>query len=297
MDSSAEEAVPRNGGAGRSDRARVPAKASARKEASERTILSAFPFLGGEQGVRQEASQNWRWVSGFGSHVALALCLFGFAWAASSYFSGGRSPLDALGRLFPASAPSPQELAERAERAELARAMQKMAADLHGVEASVEALRTAQQAQNAKGSAALDGLSSRLEAAKTATNAAIVSLAEKVDHLPREPDVKLAQVIERLDRLEHDLAKPAATAPVAEAPSKSQLVAGEGPGKPRLITNWVVRDVYDGAALLEGKHGTLEVVPGETIPGAGRVKSIERRGSGWIVITSEGIVDSIRDRF
>jgi hypothetical protein len=38
-------------------------------------------------------------------------------------------------------------------------------------------------------------------------------------------------------------------------------------------------------------------MPGETIPGAGTVKSIERRGAGWIVITSRGLVDSAHDGF
>ncbi|HET6375666.1 MAG TPA: hypothetical protein VFF88_06425, partial [Methylocella sp.] len=71
----------------------------------------------------------------------------------------------------------------------------------------------------------------------------------------------------------------------------------DAPKKPRLITNWIVREVYDGTALVESPRGAIEVAPGEMIPGAGRVKSIERRGSGWIVITSEGIVDSVRDRF
>jgi hypothetical protein len=64
-----------------------------------------------------------------------------------------------------------------------------------------------------------------------------------------------------------------------------------------LITNWVVRDVYDGVALVESPRGSIEVAPGEIIPGAGTVKSIERRGAGWIVITSRGLVDSARYSF
>jgi hypothetical protein len=41
----------------------------------------------------------------------------------------------------------------------------------------------------------------------------------------------------------------------------------------------------------------MEVAPGELIPGAGTVKSIERRGGAWIVITSRGLIDSARDRY
>ena len=69
-----------------------------------------------------------------------------------------------------------------------------------------------------------------------------------------------------------------------------KLAGAAEPGKPQVITAWVVRDVYDGVALLEGRRGTLEVVPGVSIPGAGVVKSIDRRGSGWTVTTTKGLV-------
>jgi hypothetical protein len=63
-----------------------------------------------------------------------------------------------------------------------------------------------------------------------------------------------------------------------------------------LISNWVVRDVYNGDALVESPRGSIEVVPGDIIPGAGTVKSIERRGAGC-VITNRGLVDSASDSF
>jgi hypothetical protein len=64
-----------------------------------------------------------------------------------------------------------------------------------------------------------------------------------------------------------------------------------------LISNWVVRDVYNGVALVESPRGSIEVVPGDIIPGAGTVKSIERRGAGWVVIQNRGLVDSASDSF
>ncbi|MGH6795809.1 MAG: hypothetical protein ACREDH_11610, partial [Methylocella sp.] len=76
-----------------------------------------------------------------------------------------------------------------------------------------------------------------------------------------------------------------------------QLGSLESASTPQLITNWVVRDVYGGIALVESPHGSIEVTPGESIPGAGTVKSIERRGGGWIVITSRGVIDSARGSF
>ena len=133
-------------------------------------------------------------------------------------------------------------------------------------------------------------------------------LAAKVERLLREPETKIAQVIDRLDRLEHKLTAPAVTGANGQSPAlagavhkqQAQIAAemtSGGQRKPRLITNWVVRDVYGGIALIEGSRGAIEVAPGEIIPGAGRVKSIERRGPSWIVITSQGLVDSAQDRF
>src|SRR3984893_5001364 len=267
----------------------------------------------------------------YGSRAALAACLFGFAWAAGSYFSGGQSPVDAI-----KPPPVPQESVERTE---MLRTAQKVAEDIQALKTNVEALRTA-QSQSGKDATALEGLKTRLDAAETETGSSIADLAGKVEQMQREPAAKLSQVIERLDRIEHQIAAPLATASlgaasapgkaaaqkqaqIAVAPAKPPLehaygqrnIGGPGdafdpaqnptaPGAPRplgslapaastpqLIKNWVVRDVHDGIALVESPRGSIEVAPGEIIPGAGTVKSIERRGGGWIVITSRGLIE------
>jgi hypothetical protein len=235
------------------------------------------------------------------SHAALAACLFGFAWAAGSYFSGNYSPFYAL-KPPPARTVATQESVERSE---LLRTAQKMAEDIRALKANVEALRAA-QSQSAKDTATLGGLKPRLDAMKTETGASIAELAGKVEHMQREPAANLSQVIERLDRIEHQIAAPLATASIGAAAARKQTQLAVAPAKPplentkghpQLITNWVVRDVYDGIALVESPRGSIEVAPGEIIPGAGMVKSIERRGGGWIVITSRGLVDSARDSY
>jgi uncharacterized protein YidB (DUF937 family) len=277
----------------------------------------------------------------YGSRAVLAACLFGLAWAAGSYFSGGQSPFYAIKP--PPAAPVATQ--ESVARAEMLRAAQEMAGDIRALKADVEALRAA-QSQSGGDATALEGLKTGLDAVKAETGASIAELAGKVENMQREPEAKLSQVIERLDRIEHQIAAPLATASIgaasapgkaaagkpaqiAAAPAKPPLenVHGQGkkggrgdafdpsqnptaPGVPRplgslapaastpqLITNWVVRDVYGGIALVESPRGSIEVAPGEIIPGAGMVKSIERRGAGWIVITSRGLIDSARDSF
>ncbi len=54
---------------------------------------------------------------------------------------------------------------------------------------------------------------------------------------------------------------------------------------------YVLREVRDGFALLEGRSGLRAVAPGDAIPGAGLVRAIERRGAEWVVVTSVGLID------
>lgn len=62
---------------------------------------------------------------------------------------------------------------------------------------------------------------------------------------------------------------------------------------PHLRDRFRLRGVEDGAAIIERRDGRLdEVEPGDTLPGAGRVISITRRGREWVVVTTKGIIDS-----
>ena len=59
------------------------------------------------------------------------------------------------------------------------------------------------------------------------------------------------------------------------------------------VKGWVLRDVYDGLAVVQARGGELrEIGPGEYLPGAGQVRAIERRGRGWVVLTSRGVIAS-----
>ena len=78
-------------------------------------------------------------------------------------------------------------------------------------------------------------------------------------------------------------------APRAEAPARQQ----EAAARPTTVEGWMLRDVYGGVALLEGRTGGLrEVAPGEFVPGVGEIRAIERRGRGWVVVTSRGIIQA-----
>jgi hypothetical protein len=306
MDDSPDEAVPESAAA-RPRGANVPTAGARGKDAKHGAASGLVPFKETEAASARRAPPRFERLFGYGSHAALAACLFGFAWAAGSYFSGDYSPFYGL-KPPPARTVATQESVERSE---LLRTAQNMAGDIRALKANLETLRAA-QSQATKDTSALEGLKSRLDAVKTETGASIAELAVKVEHMQREPAAKLSQVIERLDRIEHQISAPLATASTGGAPAPGKAAARKeaqlavapaksplenAKGRPQLITNWVVRDVYDGIALVESPRGSIEVAPGEIIPGAGIVKSIERRGAGWIVITSRGLVDSARDSY
>jgi hypothetical protein len=59
-----------------------------------------------------------------------------------------------------------------------------------------------------------------------------------------------------------------------------------------IVPGWTLRRVYDGAALIEGRDGIIEVEPGTTIAGLGRIDDIKKQDGRWAVFTSKGLIVS-----
>lgn len=174
-----------------------------------RSAAGLVPFIEkGSAGSRRQVGSPFEQLFAYSSHAALAACLFGFAWAEGSHFSGDYSPFDI--QKPPPAQTIPQQ--ENAERTEMLRTAKKMAEDVRILKANVEVLR-ASFAQNhaQKDAAALDALKTQLDAVKTGTSTSIAELASKAERMQREPAAELTQVIERLDRIERQTAAPVAT--------------------------------------------------------------------------------------
>ncbi|KMO42945.1 hypothetical protein VQ03_09695 [Methylobacterium tarhaniae] len=135
----------------------------------------------------------------------------------------------------------------------------------------------------------------------------LTALAERQDHADREQAIRLAALTDKLDKAEKRqgtipvAAAPAAPAPVAPVVAPKHVAAAEPAltgslpdkpaAKPGTVEGWVLRDVYDGMAMIENRNRRLvEVGPGDTLPGAGRVEAIERRGRSWVVVTTKGLI-------
>ena len=64
--------------------------------------------------------------------------------------------------------------------------------------------------------------------------------------------------------------------------------------RPPVMQGWVLRNVYDGTALIQNRQGILEVEVGDPLPGGGKVEAIKRQDGRWVVVTSRGIIVSQR---
>jgi hypothetical protein len=142
---------------------------------------------------------------------------------------------------------------------------------------------------------------------------------DKVEKAQAEPAAKLAKLSEAVDRLRTASAAPA-LAPVAAsasiaAPASAAVAAAPAapkettasvqtanaaavplpapkPEVARLPTveGWVLRDVANGSALIEGRQGIFEVYAGDPIPGLGRIDAIRKQDGHWVVVTSKGLI-------
>jgi outer membrane murein-binding lipoprotein Lpp len=130
----------------------------------------------------------------------------------------------------------------------------------------------------------------------------LVERFDKIDRAQSDPAAKLAKIGETLDKLEKRVASlPTTPAPTAAAaPAAANDVTGsitprpaaepKAPPKPKILEEFSLRRVYDGVALVEGRMGVIELVPGAPLPGGGRVEDIKREDGHWVVVTSRGLI-------
>ncbi|QWG19370.1 hypothetical protein KMZ68_05820 [Bradyrhizobium sediminis] len=124
---------------------------------------------------------------------------------------------------------------------------------------------------------------------------------DKVEKAQAEPAAKLAKLSEAVEKL-RAVPVPVAAAPVAARDITGSIsppaVAAPVPlpvPKPELarlptVEGWVLRDVGNGGALIEGRQGIFEVYAGDPVPGLGRIDAIRKQDGRWVVVTSKGLV-------
>jgi hypothetical protein len=145
--------------------------------------------------------------------------------------------------------------------------------------------------------ASLEGTGKGASPQLTKINDAVARLSENVERQERghaETVQRLAKAVDALDELEKragvdvtgSVPMPTAKSRVADA--KSTIPR---PPAPPTVDGWRVRRVLDGdLAIVEGPDRVIEVVPGDTIRGIGRVHDIKKIDGRWAVLTARGLI-------
>jgi hypothetical protein len=124
---------------------------------------------------------------------------------------------------------------------------------------------------------------------------------DKVEKAQAEPAAKLAKLSEAIDKLR--AAPPVAPVAAAAPPAAKEVTGSVSPpaaapvaapkievGRLPTVEGWVLRDVANGGALIEGRQGIYEVYAGDPVPGLGRIDAIRRQDGRWVVVTSRGLI-------
>lgn len=142
-------------------------------------------------------------------------------------------------------------------------------------------------------------LSENLAALKTSVNISNTTQNAQIG--------KIAETLDRVEKGQAEQRKTIAAAATAANPaqaaqaahaaqditgsiSKPQTTEPNGALKNTIVQGWVLRRVVDGAALIEGRDGIIEVEAGDVAPGIGRIEAIKRQDGRWVVVTARGLV-------
>jgi hypothetical protein len=67
--------------------------------------------------------------------------------------------------------------------------------------------------------------------------------------------------------------------------------AGTAPRRPsrQFARGWRVLHAENGAAVISGKRGAIDVIPGSKVPDLGRITAIRQERGRWVVVTENGM--------
>lgn len=144
-------------------------------------------------------------------------------------------------------------------------------------------------------------LKASIDSNAKSANAQIAKAADRLEKAQAEPASrvqKLSELLEKIDRRTAAASSSDVTGSIGSSAAAPTLAAANAPkqqDRPAVVAGWVIRDVFDGRAMLENERlGFYEVVPGADLPGVGRVQTIRRQDGRWVVVTPKGLIVSSR---
>jgi hypothetical protein len=251
------------------------------------------------------------WFAGVKTHEAIDLTqVSSMAWTQAATF---RSSLEAAATRIASWTASPDErsagIPERATTAGGEGVLERITGKL-------EEVRTVSVAAVGDLRGTINTVTSSMESNQRQLVTKLQELSERLDRIERNAPAaataglvsnKLEQLNERLDRIERSAVvgappqapalatslTPARSAAIeASTPIASPALKLQSPNETKKIPNWVVREVINGKAILQGPAGIIGVSTGDLVPGVGRVQSIARQGGRWTVATNKGVISA-----
>jgi hypothetical protein len=232
-----------------------------------------------------------------------ALLAAGLTFAAALGAIAGTAGMAGLERLLVSAPAAPAAPAASAHPAAPAIAMRHDGSDeVRILRDSVAQLKGNVKALNENVAA----LRSTINLSTSAANSQFTKISEALDRVEKEraADRERAErerVAER-ERTERERGErrvttltpsPEPTGSVPPAPAGA--IEPKGVTKTSVVEGWSLRKVYGSdAALVEGRYGVVEIIPGDLVPGLGRIQEIKRQDGRWVVVTSRGLVVSSR---
>jgi hypothetical protein len=217
-----------------------------------------------------------------------ALLAAGLTLAAAIGAIAGTAGMAGVERLLASAPPpaAPAAVAIRHEGGDEVRILKESVAQLKG---NVKAL-----------SENVAALRSTINLSTSAANTQFTKISESLDRVEKErtadrerADRERAAERERGERRVTVLTpspEPTGSVPPAAAATDAKDVT-----KNSVVQGWSLRKVYGSdSALVEGRYGVVEIVPGDLVPGLGRIQEIKRQDGHWVVVTSRGLVVSAR---
>lgn len=131
---------------------------------------------------------------------------------------------------------------------------------------------------------------------------------DRIEKAQAEPAAKLAKLSDAVEKLRVAPAPPTPptppAAPVASVPAKEITGSVSAPPaapvpmpapRPEIarlptLDGWVLLDVANGGATIEGRNGMFEIYAGDPVPGLGRIDAIRKQDGRWVVVTTKGLI-------
>jgi hypothetical protein len=203
--------------------------------------------------------------------LATAAGAVGGALATSAFMHGGGS-----------------QVAASASQTSLEASVSRIDSDIQALKSGLEHTSKLGMSQFNKTSDRLD----KLERAQAEPSAKIAKLSEAVDRLRAAAAPAVAAATTAVPKETTGSISAAQAAPTAAVATQQ---AGVTPPKSEVgrlptVDGWVLRDVAQGGALIDGRRGIYEVYAGDFIPGLGRIDAIRRQDGRWVVVTSKGLI-------